>query len=55
MLRLCEGPTQGLNYIPLKAEAEYLTTFTQSRKRFVLILHYNGNNCLIFANATKIY
>ena len=38
ILILGAGPTQGLNH-PLIAEGEYPTTFTQSRKRFVLCLH----------------
>ena len=27
----------------------------QSRKRFVLTLHYNGSNSFLFNNATKAY
>ena len=27
----------------------------QSRKRFVLTLHYNGSNSFLFNNATKTY
>ena len=29
--------------------------FTQSGKRFVLSLHYNGSNSFLFVNATKVY
>ena len=29
--------------------------FTQSGKRFVLRLRYNGSNSFLFVNATKIY
>ena len=29
--------------------------FTQSGKRFILSLHYNGSNSILFVNATKIY
>ena len=30
-------------------------TFTQSGKRFVLSLPYNGGNSFLFVNATKVY
>ena len=36
-------------------EAKYPINITQSRKRFVLSLHYNGSNSFLFVNATKIY
>ena len=39
----------------LTAEAKYPNNFTQSGKRFVLSLHYNGSNNFLFVNATKIY
>ena len=32
-----------------------LFNFTQSGKRFVLSLHYNGSNSFLFVNATKVY
>ena len=54
-LILCEGTTLGLHDSTLTVEAKYPINFTQSRKRFVLSLHYNGNNSLLFVNATKIY
>ena len=49
-----ERSTQRLNYT-LTAEAKYLINFTQSGKRFVLSLHYNGSNSFLFVNATKVY
>ena len=55
ILILGEGPTQGLDGTTLTAEARYLINFTQSGKRFVLSLHYNGSNSCLFVNATKIY
>ena len=55
ILILGEGPTQGLNGTTLTAEANYCINFTQSGKRFVLSLHYNGSNPFLFVNATKIY
>ena len=49
-----EEPTQGLDDTTLTAEAKYPINFTQSGKRFVLSLHYNGSSSLLFVNATKI-
>ena len=54
ILILGEGPIQGLNHT-LTAEAEYPVNFTQSGKRYVLILDYNGSNGFLFVNATKVY
>ena len=53
ILILGEGPTHGLDDTTLTAEAIYLISFTQLRKRFALRLHYNGNNSFLFVNATK--
>ena len=55
ILILGEGSTQGLNDTTLTAEAKYPVNFTESGKRFVLSLHYNGNNSFLYVNATKIY
>ena len=55
ILTLSEGPTQGLYDTTLTAEAKYPTNFTQSGKRFVLSLHYNGSNSFLFVNATQVY
>ena len=55
ILTLGEGPTQGLDDTTLTAETKHLIDFTQSGKRFVLNLHYNGSNSFFFVNATKIY
>ena len=41
ILILTEETTQGLYDATLGAEAIYPINFTQSRKRFVLSLHYN--------------
>ena len=53
LLILGEGPKQGLNDTTLTQEAKYPINFTQSGKRFVLSLHYNGNSSFLFVNATK--
>ena len=55
ILTLGEGPTQGLDDTALTAEVKYPIKFTQSGKRFVLNLHYNGSNSFLFVNATKVY
>ena len=52
---LGEGSTQELDDTPLTAEAKYPINFTQSRKRFVLSVHYNRSNSFLFVNDTKIY
>ena len=55
ILTLGEGPTQGFDDTTLTAEAKYPIKFTQSGKRFVLSLHYNGSNSFLFVNVTKVY
>ena len=55
ILILGEGATQGFDDTALTAEAKYPINFTQSGKRFVLSLHYNGSNSYLFVNTTKIY
>ena len=55
ILILGEGPTQGLDNTTLTAEAICPINFTQSRKRFVLSLHYNESNSFLFVNAAKVY
>ena len=55
ILILVEGPTQGLDDTTLTAEAKHPIGFTQSGKRFVLSLHYNGSRSSLFVNTTKIY
>ena len=55
LLILGEERTQKLIDTTLTAEAKYPINFTQSGKRFVLSLHYNGSNSFLFANATKVY
>ena len=55
ILFLGEGPTKELDDITLTEEAKYPLKFTQSGKRFVLSLHYNGSNSFLFVNSIKIY
>ena len=54
-LILGEGPTQELDDTTLTVESKYPINFTQSGKRFVLSLHYNGSSSFLFVNATKLY
>ena len=44
ILILGKGPTQGSDVTPLTAEAKYPINFTQSERRFLLSLSYNGRN-----------
>ena len=53
VLVLGEGPTQGIDYTAITAEAKYSINFSRSRKFFCLSLHYNGSNVFYFANGTK--
>ena len=53
ILILGEGPTQELDDATLTAEAKYPVNFKQTG--FLLSLHYNRINSLLFVNATKIY
>ena len=55
ILILGDGPIQGLHDTTLTAEAKYPINFTQSRKKFLLSLHFNGSNSFLFVNATKTY
>ena len=55
ILNFGERATQGLDDTTLTAEAKYSIDFTQSEKKIVLSLHYNGSNSFLFANATKVF
>ena len=54
MLVLGIGPTQGLEHA-LTAEKMYSITFTVTKKKFCLSLHYDGANSYLFANGIEIY
>ena len=43
-LVLGEGPAQDLDQAAITAGAKYLVNFTESGKKFVLSLHFNGSN-----------
>ena len=53
-LVLGKGPTQGLEHT-LTAKKMYSISFTVTRKKFCLSLHYNGGNSYLFVNGTEIY
>ena len=44
---------EGLDDTTLTAEAIHPINFTQSNKRFVLSLHYNGSNSFLFSMLQK--
>ena len=44
---------QGINGTTVYAEKIYKTNFTQADKKFVLSLHYNGDNSYLFVNGTQ--
>ena len=49
------GRTQGLDDTKLTAEAKYPINFTKTNERFVISLHFNRSDSLLFVNTTKIY
>ena len=54
ILILGKGPTQGLEHT-LTTEKIYSITFTLTKKKFCLSLHYNGANSYLFVNGAEIY
>ena len=54
ILILWKGPTQGLEHT-LSTEKMYSISFTMTKKKFCLKLHYNGANSYLFVNGTEIY
>ena len=55
ILILGQGSTQGLDDTTLIAEAKYPINFTQSDRRFVLSLNYNGSHSFLIVDAIKTY
>ena len=45
---------QGINGTTIYAEGMYTPNFTVSGKKFVLSLHYNGNNSYLFVNGKQV-
>ena len=54
ILVLGEESTQGLYNTTITVEDKYPIHLTESGKRFVLSLHYNGSNSFLFVNAVKM-
>ena len=50
-----DGPTQGLDGTAFTAEPINSINFTQSNRKFCLLLNCNGSNSFLFVNATEIY
>ena len=48
------GPTQWLEHT-LTAEKMYSISFTVTKKKLCLSLHFNGANSYLFVNGTEIY
>ena len=48
-----EGLTQGVNDITIYVEKNYYRNFTDPGKKFVLSLHYNGNDSYLFVNGRQ--
>ena len=48
-----DGIVQGINDTKLYAEKIYSQNFTQSSKKFILSLHYNGDDSYLFVNGKQ--
>ena len=48
-----EGLTQGINDTAIYVEKNYYRNFTDPGKKFVLSLHYNGDNSYLFVNGRQ--
>ena len=55
ILILGEGPTQELDNTTLTLEEKYSINFTENNRKSCLSLNYNGANCYLFVNGTKIF
>ena len=48
-----DGPTQGINDTTIYSEKKYFRNFTEPNVKFVLSLHYNGNDSCLFVNGRQ--
>ena len=55
ILVLGESPTHRLENTTITTEAKYPINVTQSGKKIMLSLRYNGSNRFLFVNAVKMY
>ena len=51
---LGEGLTQGINDTTIYAEKKYWRNFTEHGEKFVLSLHYNGDDSYLFVNGKQV-
>ena len=47
------GPTQGINDTTIYAEKKFYRNFANPDKKFVLSLHYNGDDSYLFVNGRQ--
>ena len=48
-----DGLTQGIDDTTLYVEKKYFRNFTEPNVKFVLSLHYNGNDSCFFVNSRQ--
>ena len=48
-----DGLTQGISNTTIYVEKNYYRNFTDPGKKFVLSLHYDGNNSYLFVNGRQ--
>ena len=48
-----DGLTQGINDTTIYVENNYYRNFTDPSKKFVLSLHYNGDDSYLFVNGRQ--
>ena len=51
--RMGDGLTQGINDSTIYSEKKYFRNFTEPNVKFVLSLHYNGNDSYLFVNGRQ--
>ena len=49
-----DGLTQGINDTTLYVEKKYFRNFTETSVKFVLSLHYNGDDSYLFVNGRQV-
>ena len=48
-----DGPTQGINDTTIYSEKKYFRNFTEPDVKYVLSLHYNGDDSYLFVNGRQ--
>ena len=49
-----DGLTQGIKDTTLYVEKKYFRNFTETSVKFVLSLHYNGDDSYLFVNGRQV-